>query len=236
VEDSLRRLQTDVIDLLIAHAWDPLTPLEETLRALDDLVTSGKVRYLGVSNYKAWQLMKALALSDAHGWARFIAAQYQYSLVERNIEHEISELCLAEGVGLTAWGPLGGGFLSGKYRPGDKPQAGRLSMMPEETEESWQRRSNEHNWEILQAVDELTKAHQATHSQIALAWLLRQPAVSSVILGARTLAQLEDNLGASQVTLSNQELALLDRVSSPAEPYPYRFLKLYGSRDPNPEG
>jgi aryl-alcohol dehydrogenase-like predicted oxidoreductase len=180
--------------------------------------------------------MKALAISDAHGWTRFIAAQYQYSLVERNIEHEISELCLAEGVGLTAWGPLGGGFLSGKYRSGDKPQAGRLSMMPEETEESWQRRSNERNWEILRAVDDIAKAHQATHSQIALAWLVRQPAVSSVILGVRTLAQLDDNLAASQVDLSDEELERLSQVSSPAEPYPYRFLKLYGSRDPNPEG
>jgi aryl-alcohol dehydrogenase-like predicted oxidoreductase len=135
VDASLRRLQTDVIDLLIAHAWDPLTPLEETLRAFDDLVISGKVRYIGVSNFKAWQLMKALALSDAHCWSRFVAAQYQYSLVERNIEHEISELCLHEGLGLTPWGPLGGGFLSGKYRPGEKPQEGRLAMMPDETED-----------------------------------------------------------------------------------------------------
>ena len=133
VEASLRRLQTDVIDLLIAHAWDPLTPLEETLRAFDDLVASGKVRYIGVSNFKAWQLMKSLALSDSHGWSRFTAAQYQYSLVERNIEHEISELCVTEGLGLTPWGPLGGGFLSGKYNPGDKPQDGRLAMMPDET-------------------------------------------------------------------------------------------------------
>ena len=140
VEASLRRLQTDVIDLLIAHAWDPLTPLEETLRAFDDLVASGKVRYIGVSNFKAWQLMKALALSDAHGWSRFIAAQYQYSLVERNIEHEISEVCRARRPGID---PLGAAraadFLSGKYRPGDKPQEGRLAMMPDETEESWLR-------------------------------------------------------------------------------------------------
>jgi aryl-alcohol dehydrogenase-like predicted oxidoreductase len=236
VEDCLRRLQTDVIDLLTVHAWDPLTPLEETLRALDDLVASGKVRYIGVSNYKAWQLMKALAVSDAHGWARFIAGQYQYSLVERNIEHEISELCLVEGVGLTAWGPLGGGFLSGKYQPGEKPEAGRLSTTPEEDEEAWQRRSSERNWDILRAVDDIAKARQATHSHIALAWLLRQPAVSSVILGVRTLAQLDDNLASSQIDLSNEELERLGQASSPAEPYPYRFLKLYGSRDPNPEG
>jgi aryl-alcohol dehydrogenase-like predicted oxidoreductase len=235
VDASLRRLQTDVIDLLIAHAWDPLTPLEETLRAFDNLVVSGKVRYIGVSNFKAWQLMKALALSDAHGWSRFVAAQYQYSLVERNIEHEISDLCLHEGLGLTPWGPLGGGFLSGKYRPGEKPREGRLAMMPDETEESWLRRSKERNWSILQVVEEVARAHQATHSQVALAWLLQQPAVCSVIIGARTPAQLEDNLAASQLTLSDEERARLTRASEPDDPYPYRFLNLYGSRDPNPK-
>ena len=235
VEASLRRLQTDVIDLLTAHCWDPIAPLEETLRAFDDLVASGKVRYIGVSNYKAWQLMKALAVSDSHGRSRFIAAQYQYSLIERNIEHEISDLCMNEGLGLTAWGPLGGGFLSGKYEPGDKPEAGRLSMMPEETEEAWHRRANERNWDILQVVDEISKEQQATHSQIALAWLMKQPAVSSVIIGVRTLAQLDDNLAAGQVSLTDQELERLDQVSRPDEPYPYRFIKLYGSRDPNPE-
>ena len=236
VEASLRRLQTDVIDLLIAHAWDPLTPLEETLRAFDDLVVSGKVRYIGVSNFKAWQLMKALALSDAHGWSRFTAAQYQYSLVERNIEHEISDLCRHEGLGLTPWGPLGGGFLSGKYHPGDKPQEGRLAMMPKETEESWLRRSKERNWAILQVVDDVARSHQATHSQVALAWLLHQPEVCSVIIGARTLAQLDDNLAAGELSLSEEELARLSQASEPDDPYPYRFLKLYGSRDPNREG
>jgi aryl-alcohol dehydrogenase-like predicted oxidoreductase len=235
VEGSLRRLQTDVVDLLIAHAWDPLTPLEETLRAFDDLVSSGKVRYIGVSNFKAWQLMKALALSDVHGWSRFTAAQYQYSLVERNIEHEISELCLHEGLGLTPWGPLGGGFLSGKYQPGRKPGEGRLAMMPEETEESWLRRSRERNWEILKIVTEVARSHQVTHSQVALAWLLRQPAVCSVIIGVRTLEQLDENLAAGQLSLSEQEIARLSQVSEPDDPYPYRFLRQYGSRDLKPE-
>jgi aryl-alcohol dehydrogenase-like predicted oxidoreductase len=235
VEASLRRLQTDVIDLLLAHAWDPLTPLEETLRAFDDLVAAGKVRYIGVSNFKAWQLMRALALSNAYGWSRFTAAQYQYSLVERNIEHEITELCLQEGLGLTPWGPLGGGFLSGTYHPGDKPQEGRLAMMPDETEESWLRRSTERNWAILQALEEVALAHQATHAQVALSWLLHQPAVCSVILGARTQAQLEDNLLAGSLSLSEEDLACLTRVSEPDDPYPYGFLKRYGSRDPNPE-
>jgi aryl-alcohol dehydrogenase-like predicted oxidoreductase len=236
VEASLHRLQTEVIDLLYAHCWDPITPPEETLRAFDDLVASGKVRYIGVSNFKAWQLMKALAISDTHGWARFVAAQYQYSLVERNIEHEISDLCLSEGLGLTPWGPLGGGFLSGKYQPGDKPEEGRLAIMPDETEETWHRRANERNWNILQVVDEVSKEHQATHSQIALAWLMRQPAVSSVIMGVRTMAQLEDNLAATQIHLSKEELERLDLVSKPEERYPYRFIEQYGSRNPNPEG
>ena len=234
VEASLQRLQTDVIDLLIAHAWDPLTPLEETLRVFDDLVSSGKVRYIGVSNFKAWQLMKALALSDASGWSRFIAAQYQYSLVERNIEHEIREVCVDEGLGLTPWGPLGGGFLSGKYAPGDKPREGRLAMMPDETEESWVNRSRERNWEVLQVVDQVSESHHATHSQVALAWLLRQPAVCSVIFGARTLAQLDDNLAAGQLTLSEAELDRLNQASEPESPYPYGFLKQWGTRDPNP--
>jgi aryl-alcohol dehydrogenase-like predicted oxidoreductase len=235
VEDSLHRLQTDVIDLLYAHCWDPIPPLEETLRVFDDLVASGKVRYIGVSNFKAWQLMKALATSDAHGWARFVAAQYQYSLVERNIESEFSDLCLTEGLGITPWGPLGGGFLSGKYQPGDKPEAGRLSMMSDETEEAWHRRANERNWNILQVVDEISKAHQATYSQIALGWLMHQPAVCSVIMGVRTMAQLDDNLAASKITLTDQDLERLDQVSKPDEIYPYRFIEHYGARDPNPE-
>lgn len=236
VEDSLRRLQTDVIDMLYAHCWDPITPLEETLRTFDDLVTSGKVRYVGVSNFKAWQLMKSLTMSDAHGWVRFVAAQYQYSLVERNIEHEITDICLTEGLGLTPWGPLGGGYLSGKYQPGEKPEEGRLSMMPDETEEAWHRRAIERNWSILQVVDEIAKAHQTTHSQVALAWTIRQPAVSSVIMGVRTLAQLDDNLAASNVSLTSEELGRLDQVSKPEARYPYRFIEQYGSREPNPEG
>ncbi len=235
VEASLRRLQTDVIDLLYAHCWDPISPLDETLRAFDDLAASGKVRYIGVSNFKAWQLMKALSASDTHGWMRFVAAQYQYSLVERNLEHEFTELCLGEGLGLTPWGPLGGGFLSGKYQPGDKPGQGRLSMMPDETEEAWHRRAKDSNWKILQVVDEIAHAHQASYSQIALAWLLRQPAVSSVIIGVRTMDQLDDNLAACQVALNGDELDRLDQASRPDEPYPYRFIKHYAPRNPNPE-
>jgi aryl-alcohol dehydrogenase-like predicted oxidoreductase len=142
-EASLRPLGTDYVDLLYVHMWDPLTPVEETLRALDGLVTTGKVRYVGVSNFKAWQVMKALAVSDVHGWARFIAAQYQYSLVVRDIEREFISLFQVEGLGLTPWGPLGGRFLSGKYRRGERPSEGRIATTPDHTEESWRRRATE---------------------------------------------------------------------------------------------
>jgi aryl-alcohol dehydrogenase-like predicted oxidoreductase len=149
VEDSLRRLDTDYIDLLYMHCWDPITPLEESLRTFDYLVRAGKVRYIGVSNFKAWQLMKALSLSDTHGWARFVAAQYQYSLVVRDIELEFTDLCLSEGVGITPWGPLGGGFLSGKYKKDERPELeedGRLAMMEDDSEEAWDKRSTKKNW------------------------------------------------------------------------------------------
>jgi len=230
VEDSLRRLQTDYIDLYQVHAPDSDTPQEETMRALDDLVRSGKVRYLGCSNYQAWQLMKSLGLSDANGWVRFIAAQYQYSLVVRDIEPEFTDLCLSEGVGITPWGPLGGGFLTGKYQRGSKPQDGRISMMSAETEETWDRRNIERNWDILDVTNKLAAKHQVTVSQIAIAWLLAQPAVASVIVGVRTLEQLEDNLGAINVELAPEELKELDQVSTLEDNYPYRFINHYGAR------
>ena len=231
VEDSLKRLATETIDLLYMHSWDPLTPLDESLRAFDDLVTAGKVRYIGVSNFKAWQLMKALGLSDSNGWARFVAAQYQYSLVVRDIEPEFSDLCQSEGVGITPWGPLGGGFLSGKYHPGKQPEDGRIATMSGDVEEAWHRRDTDKNWRILDAVEALGSIYNASASQIAVAWLLAQPAVSSVIIGVRTLNQLEDNLGATNIQLQAEDIAELSRVSSTGDGYPYRFLKQYGKRE-----
>ena len=230
VHGSLRRLNTDYLDLYTMHCWDPLTPLEESLRAFDDLVTAGKVRYIGVSNFKAWQLMKALDVSDVNGWSRFVAGQYQYSLVKRDIEYEFIDLCLAEGVGLTPWGPLGGGFLSGKYSRGQRPteaEVGRIATTAEDTEESWERRNTSRNWDIIDAVGEIAETRGATYPQVALAWVRAQPAVSSVILGARTMAQLEDNLGAAEFDLTGEELARLDAVSTLPELYPYRFQDNY---------
>jgi aryl-alcohol dehydrogenase-like predicted oxidoreductase len=235
VEDSLRRLKTDYIDLLYMHCWDPVTPIEESLNAFNDLVTQGKVRYIGVSNFKAWQLMKALAVSDANGWARFIAAQYQYSLIERDIEDEFIDLCLSEGVGITSWGPLGGGFLSGKYRADQRPknpEEGRLATSPDQDEEAWARRATDQNWQILETIAQIISNHpSATYSQVALSWLLTQPAVDSIVLGVRTLEQLQDNLRAAELHLTEAQLDNLDKASTAAKGYPYRFLELYGSRN-----
>lgn len=233
VEASLRRLQVETIDLLYMHCWDPLTPIEESLHAFDDLVTEGKVRYIGVSNFKAWQLMKALGVSDANGWARFIAAQYQYSLVTRDIEPEFTDLCLSEGLGIVPWSPLGGGFLTGKYQRDKSPQdasEGRIAVMPDKAEEAWHRRNTERNWKIIEVMNELSERYDATHPQIALAWLLAQPAVASVIIGVRTMEQLEDNLGAADLTLSVEDLGRLNEASAIEPGYPYRFLKNYGQR------
>ncbi len=228
VENSLRRLDVETIDLLYMHCWDNLTPLEESLRAFDDLVAAGKVRYIGVSNFKAWQLMKALGLSDQHSWARFVAAQYQYSLVVRDIEPEFLDLCQSEGVGLVPWGPLGGGFLSGKYQrdnPPTAPEQGRLATEPDEHEESWLRRSTERNWRILDVMNDIVQNYGLTHPQIALGWLLTRPGVSSVIAGVRTQRQLEDNLGALEVELPQDEITRLDEVSTVEAGYPYRFIQ-----------
>ena len=230
VEASLKRLQTDVIDLYYVHCWDPLTPLAETLRALDDLVTAGKVRYIGVSNFKAWQVMKALSISDARDYARFVGAQYQYSLVKRDIEYEFIDLFQSEGVGLLPWGPLGGGFLSGKYRRGERPAEGRISIMEDHTEEAWDRRNTARNWDIIDAVGEIAEARGVSYPQIALAWVRAQPTVSSVIIGARTLEQFEDNMGAAGIDLTTEELNLLNTASALPEQYPYRMIEAYGMR------
>lgn len=230
VENSLRRLQTDTIDLYYTHMWDPIAPIDETMRAFDDLVRAGKVRYLGVSNFKAWQLMKALAVSDAHGLARFVAAQYQHSLVVRDIEREFIDLFLSEGVGSVPWGPLGGGFLSGKYRAGERPASGRLATTPDHDEEAWLRRSTAANWEVLDVLGEIATARGKSYAQVAINWLLGRPEVDSVIIGVRTPEQLEDNLGAAGWQLTADEWQRLDEAAAIVPGYPYRMMNLYGKR------
>jgi aryl-alcohol dehydrogenase-like predicted oxidoreductase len=212
-----------VIDLYYLHMWDNVTPIEETLRALDDLVTSGKVRYIGVSNFKAWQLMKALASSEANGWSRFVAGQYQYSLTVRDIEWEFTELFKDQGIALVPWGPLGGGFLSGKYRRNSRPDSGRLATASENHEEFWEKRNTEHNWEIIDAIGEIAEERKVSYSQVALNWLRQRS--DSIILGARTEEQLQDNLGSTEWELYAQEMDSLDGASAVPEPYPYRIMR-----------
>jgi aryl-alcohol dehydrogenase-like predicted oxidoreductase len=230
VEASLRRLGTDWIDLLYMHAWDPATPIEETLAAFDDLVGEGKVHYIGISNVSAWQAMKTLGVADAAGFSRPVAGQYQYNLLTRSLEWEFEPLFEAEGVGLVPWSPLGGGFLSGKYRPGDRPTAGRIATQSDRDEEAWHRKNTDRNWAVLGAVTEVADEMGATPSQVALAWLLTRPVVSSVIIGVRTMDQLEDNLGAAGLVLPSDAVARLDSAGTVEPPYPYRFQQVYGGR------
>ncbi len=229
VETSLRRLQTDYLDIYYVHCYDEKTALEETLLTLNNLVKSGKVRYLGVSNFTAWQLMKALSISEKWGWAKFICLQPQYSLVVRDIEREILPLCREESLGVVVWGPLGGGFLSGKYRRGAKPpQGSRIARAGETWEEAWSRRATEKNFRILDVVGEITSSRGKSYAQVALAWVRAQPGITSPIIGARTREQLKDNLGSVGWELTSEELKALDEVSRLEESYPYRFIKQLG--------
>lgn len=225
-EASLRRLRTDHIDLYQVHWPDFETPIEETLRALDDLVRSGKVRYIGCSNYPAWLLARAIGISELHGLARFDCAQVQYNLLVRDIEREILPLCRAEGVGLTAWSPLASGMLSGKYRRDAPPPAGsRLDVW----QETRTRLFNETSWRVVDRVAQLAARRETTPARVALAWVLAQKGVTSVIIGARSVAQLEDNLGAADLHLGDEDLAALDEVSRPADSYPEGFLRRVGA-------
>jgi aryl-alcohol dehydrogenase-like predicted oxidoreductase len=225
-EDSLRRLGTDYIDLYQVHCWDSATPLKETLSALTDLVRSGKVRYIGVSNFTGWQLVKSVCLSEANGLERFVCLQPQYSLVERNIEREILPICLEEGLGVIPWSPLGGGFLSGKYRREEEPPEGsRISEAVASMEEHWDRRATDRNWRALDVVGRISEETGKSYAQISLNWLLRQDGVTAPIIGARTLEQLEDNIGASGWTLDEEQVEELTDASALEDVYPYRFIR-----------
>jgi len=226
VENSLRRLKTDRIDLYYLHNWDHPTSIEEPLRAVDDLVRSGKVLYVGVSNFAVRHMMRSLFISEQSGLARICCLQAQYSLVERDVEDELLLLCREEGLGFVAWGPLGGGFLSGKYAPGSKPSSQtRLVVSKDAQEASWKNKATEHNFAIAAKVKEIAAEQGRTPAQIALAWLLSRSGLTAPILGARNVAQLAENLGAAEVALSQEEIAGLDEVSSTPLRYPYRMYE-----------
>jgi aryl-alcohol dehydrogenase-like predicted oxidoreductase len=222
---SLRRLGIDVIDLYQIHAPDPSVPFEDTLAALDDLVRAGKVRALGASNFPAWLLGYALAAQDREGWAPFVSLQPQYSLVERSIEVEILPLCRAAGVAILPWGPLGAGFLSGRYsRDAQAPAGSRLGDAPDDVEEAPFRRAVERNFRAVDEATEIARELGATVPQVAIAWLLHQPGVTAPIVGPRTAEQLDDLLGAAALRLSAEQLARLGSHTAPPETYPQRML------------
>jgi aryl-alcohol dehydrogenase-like predicted oxidoreductase len=220
-EDSLRRLKTDRIDLYQIHMQDITVPEEETLRALDDLVSAGKVLYLGCSNYAAYRLMHSLWLARTHHWARFVTLQAQYSLVVRDVEREHVPLCRQEGLGILSWSPLANGFLTGKFERGKPPPATtRLGAKAER----YARYDVERNWKILDAVRAVAAEAGATPAAVSLAWLLAKPQVSSVIFGARTVDQLETNLAGAELALTPQQVAALDQASAFELGYPYQFI------------
>lgn len=220
VEKSLQRLGTDYIDLYQVHGWDILTPVEETLRALDDLVRQGKVRYIGCSNWSARHLMKALYLARAHDWAGFVSLQAYYSLVGRDLEHELLPLCREESVGVLPWSPLSGGFLSGKYtRDNPNPEGVRRSgfQFPPIDEAR--------GFDAVEALERIAKEKGATVAQVALAWLLAQPGVTSTIIGANKMSQLEDNLKAADLQLTAAEIEVLSATTAPAPQYPQWMIE-----------
>ena len=223
-EASLRRLGTDWIDLYQVHMWDARTPIEETLSALTDLVRAGKVRYLGVSNFAGWQLMRAELAAAAGGYERFVSLQPQYSLIERRLEYEIGPAAAELGLGLIPWGPLAQGLLTGKYDRSGPPPGTRIGDAQPEWVEAWEKRNQERNWAIVDAVVAVAGEVERTPGQVALNWLLSRPLVAAPIVGARSVEQLEDNLGAVGWRLSDEQIARLEEVSAPLPMHPYDFI------------
>jgi aryl-alcohol dehydrogenase-like predicted oxidoreductase len=217
-EQSLRRLKTDVIDLYQVHEWDGSTPLEETMEALDTLVRQGKVRYVGCSNFSAWHIMKALGVSAAHGYQRFVSQQIHYTLQAREAEFELAPLGIDQGVGILVWSPLAGGLLSGKFRRDAEapPGARHTGGHAEPPVYDWDRL-----YDIVEVVVAVAAEQGVSGAQVALAWLLQRPGVTSVIVGGRTEAQFLDNLAAADLKLTADQLERLDAVSRPPLPYPY---------------
>ena len=226
LDASLRRLGLDSVDLYQVHAFDPLTPLEETLRTLDGFVRAGKIGYYGLSNFTGWQLTKAVWLARAMNVAEPVTLQPQYSLLAREIEWEIVPAALDAGLRLLPWSPLGGGWLSGKYRRDERPAgATRLGEDPDRGMEAYDRRSSDRTWRVIDAVQTVAEDRGASMAEVALAWVTGRPAVSSTILGARTTDQLQTNLRAAGLRLTPEETAVLDAASDP-DPVDYPYGEL----------
>lgn len=227
LDASLDRLGVDAIDLYQMHAWDPEVPIEETLETLDGFVRAGKVHHLGVSNYTGWQLVKVIQTALRHDWAPIVALQPQYNLLAREIEWEVVPACLDAGVGILPWSPLGGGWLTGKYSPDERPKgATRLGEDPGRGVEAYDLRNTDRTWDVLSAVADVAQSRGVSMSQVALNWTRNRPGVCSVLLGCRTVEQLEDNLGALDWGLTADEMTGLTEKSAPGMPtYPHGFLE-----------
>jgi aryl-alcohol dehydrogenase-like predicted oxidoreductase len=232
-EASLRRLRTDYIDLYIGHQPDTFVSLEETMRAFDDLVTQGKIRYAGCSNNSAWQVMKALAVSDRLGLTRYVCQQVNYNLIARDVEHEIIPLAVDQSIGVMAWSPLHAGLLSGKFRrDSQRPSVSRLNDLEVPGIVDFDR-----VYRIVDTLTEIASARDATPAQVALNWVMNKPGVDTVIIGARDEAQLRDNLGAAAWRLTAEEMLALDEVSALPEPYPMWHQHKFGiERNPRLPG
>ncbi|MBM7572327.1 aldo/keto reductase [Aquibacillus albus] len=224
VKESLRRLKTDYIDLYQVHAWDPRTPLEETLSTLNDLVREGLVRYIGASNFKGWQLQKAIDLSRSKGWEPFVCLQPQYNLLSRATEFELIEVCINEGLGVIPWSPLRGGWLSGKFtRDMVKPPENTRIAVAEEKgySETWDMYNNDFTWNLIDELKAVAEEVSKTPAQVAINWLLQRPGVTAPIIGARTMDQLEANLGAAGWALTEEQMDRLNKASNLFVSYPY---------------
>jgi aryl-alcohol dehydrogenase-like predicted oxidoreductase len=232
VDASLRRLQTDYIDLYQVHGWDSNTPLEETLRTLDDLVRRGKVRYIGLSNFMSWQAATSVMLQDRLGLEKYVTAQMYYSLVGRGLEYEFQSFADYHKIGILVWSPLAGGFLTGKYtRANPAPAGSRFAEAG-----SFVPFDQEMGYRVVDALKQVAAAHDASPARVALAWVLGRQAISSVIIAARKLEQLEDNIGAVDLRLSDDEVRILDAASDPGVPYPkWMVLQLDTAEDPRPK-
>jgi aryl-alcohol dehydrogenase-like predicted oxidoreductase len=227
IEGSLKRLQTDYIDLYQVHCWDRGTPLEETLTTLDTLVKRGMVRYIGASNYTGWQLQKAIDLSNHMGLEPFTCLQPQYNLLCRSTEWDLIPVCENEGVGVIPWSPLRGGWLSGKFKRGmtEAPEDSRIKIAEEKGwSESWSNYNNKHTWKVLDALHAIATKTGKHPAQVAIRWLLQKPGVTSPIIGAKNETQLESNLGSVNWTLTEAQMATLDKASEVAAPYPHDFV------------
>ena len=231
VEASLKRLQTDYIDVYFMHGYDALTPVEELMSTLDTLITSGKIRYIGCSNYSGWHLMKALATSEKYGLNRFVAYQGYYSLIGRDYEHELMPLALDQGVGTMVWSPLGWGRLTGKITRHTPPTEGRIAQGGEVGGPPV---DNEHLYNVVDVLRELAEETGKTVSQVALNWLLSRPSVSNLVVGARNADQLQQNLGAVGWSLTAEQIGRLDGISHKTPAYPYWHQKGFDERNPKP--